>query len=240
MGKEIKDEYRAMKKALRSIFKAVKAKIKKDGKWKLKDIKKGFNKMKNNVQDIFRKVKRNVQDNRPSVVDGINFLSDLVKRRVAQMDFFKDILKPLRVRWLAIEKRSLVLGTARLGKKRALQALGSKKTKKKNRDREAIKAKFRAVKKALKKLLNAMKANIDKVDKFSSKKGKKQFEWIALRKIIREGFKKMKVNVRNIFRKVEAAKAFKMSDLVKDVQNVGFFEDITKPITKPIIDSLLK
>merc|ERR1712083_541128 len=101
--------------------------------------------------------------------------------------------------------------------------------KKKNRDREAIKAEFRAVKKALKKLLNAMKANIDNVDKFdkstSSKKWKKQFKWIALRKIIKKGFKKMKVNVRNIFRKVGGNKAFKMSDLVKDVQNVGFFKD---------------
>merc|ERR1711997_538904 len=93
-------------------------------KWnsKLKDIKKGFNKMRNNVKAIFRKVKRNVKDKKLSVVKGINSLSDLVKR-VAKIGFFKDILNPLRARWLAIEKHSRVLDTARLGKERALQAL---------------------------------------------------------------------------------------------------------------------
>merc|ERR1712087_690886 len=118
-----------------------------------------------------------------------------------------------------------------------------------NKVREEIKAEVIAVKKALRKRLKSIKANIGKVDKFdkltSSKKWKKKFKWTAFRKIIKKGFKELKVNVRNIFRKVKrnvnANKAnvilkSALSDLVRGVQNVGFFEDISKPITDTFLN----
>merc|ERR1712087_501338 len=270
----LNDEYRAVKKELKSILKAVNAKIdkvdksksKKQWQKKSKDITKGFKKMKENGEDMFEKIKSNVQG-KVDLFKGIHSLSDLVKgvakiKKSGKIDFLQDILNPFKARGLAEKKFSSVLKALEKEKKGALKALerkyqNSKKAKKdrmrRNKDREEIKAEVIDVKNALRQRLKSIKANIGKVDKFdkltSSKKWKKKFKWTAFRKIIKKGFKQLKVNVRNIFRKVKRnvnankANVIPKSDLVKDVQNVGFFEDISKPITDSFfgpVSSILK
>merc|ERR1712087_911689 len=208
----LNDEYRAVKKGLKSILKAVNAEIdkvdksksKKQWQKKSKDITKGFKKMKENVEDMFEKIKSNVQGN-VDLFKGIHSLSDLVKgvakiKKSGKIDFLQDILNPFKARGLAKKKFSSVLKALEKEKKGALKALerkyqNSKKAKKdrmrRNKDREEIKAEVIDVKNALRQRLKSIKANIGKVDKFdkltSSKKWKKKFKWTAFRKIIKKG-----------------------------------------------------